>query len=123
MSVPRVILASLEINAVETSSTQNFNAQTLRNNKKINRAHTKKKSFAKRNATAINGPPKEEEDEKDNIAALREQLAALKLCLNNMNERMAESEMDCMDLDDKMDTHCKVVCSKIKCLAKATGNE
>ena len=81
---------------------------------------------------AIRGPPeinsytdssKEEEDEKDNIAALREQLAALKLCLNNMNERMAESEMDCMDLDDKMDTHCKVVCSKIKCLAKATGNK
>jgi len=65
MSVPRVILASLEINAAETSSTQNFNAQTLRNNKKINRAHTKKKSFAKRNATAINGPPKEEEDEKE----------------------------------------------------------
>ena len=66
---------------------------------------------------------KEEEDEKDNIAALREQLAALKLRLNNMNERMAESEMDCMDLDYKMDTHCKVVCSKIKCLAKATENE
>ena len=61
MSVPRVILASLEINAVETSSTQNFNAQTLRNNKKINRAHTKKKSFAK-----------EEDEEEENEQCKKE---------------------------------------------------
>jgi len=38
----------------------------------------------------------EEEEEKDDIAALHEQLATLKLCLNNMDERVAESEMDCI---------------------------
>jgi len=65
----------------------------------------------------------EEEEEKDDIVALREQLATLKLCLNNMDEHVAELEMDRMDLDDKMDTLLKAVCSKIKRLAKATGNE
>ena len=65
----------------------------------------------------------EEEEEKDDIAALREQLAALKLRLNNMDERVAESEIDRMDLDDKVDMLCKAVCSEIKRLAKATGNE
>jgi hypothetical protein len=40
-----------------------------------------------------------------------------------MDERVAESEIDRMDLDDKVDTLCKVVCSKIERLAKATGNE
>jgi hypothetical protein len=64
-----------------------------------------------------------EEEEKDDIAALREQLAALKLRLNNMDERVAKSEIDWMDLDDKVDTLRKAVCSKIKRLAKATGNE
>jgi len=63
------------------------------------------------------------EEEKDDIAALREQLAALKLRLNNMDERVAESEIDRMDLDDKMDMLHKAICSKIKHLAKATGNE
>jgi hypothetical protein len=40
-----------------------------------------------------------------------------------MDERVAESEIDRMDLDDKMDTLHKAICSKIKCLAKAIGNE
>ena len=62
-------------------------------------------------------------EEKDDIAALCEQFATLKLRLNNMDERVAESEIDRMDLDDKMDTLHKVVCSKIKRLAKAIGNE
>ena len=65
----------------------------------------------------------EEEEEKDDIAALREQLAALKLRLNNMDERVAESEIDRMDLDDKVDMLRKAICLKIKRLAKATGNE
>ena len=64
-----------------------------------------------------------EEEEKDDITTLCEQIAALKLRLRNMDERVAESEIDRMDLEDKMDTLCKAVCSKIKCLAKATGNE
>ena len=64
-----------------------------------------------------------EEEEKSNIAALCEQLATLKLQLNNMDERAAKYEIDQMDLDDKVDTLRKAVCSKIKCLAKATGNE
>ena len=55
----------------------------------------------------------EEEEEKDDIATLRAQLASLKLWLNNMDERVAESEIDRMDLDDKMDMLRKAICSKI----------
>ena len=40
-----------------------------------------------------------------------------------MDEWVAESEIDRMDLDDKVDTLRKAVCSKNKCLAKSTGNE
>ena len=86
-----------------------------------------------RSPPPICGPPEihaytdsdeeEEEEETDNFATLREQLAALKLWINNMDERVAESEIDRMDLDDKMDTLRKAICSKIKRLAKATGNE
>jgi hypothetical protein len=47
----------------------------------------------------------------------------LQLKLNNMDERVAESKIGHMDLDDKVDTVRKGVCSKIKCLAKATWNE
>ena len=46
----------------------------------------------------------DEEEERSNITALREQLAALELRLNNMDERVAESEIYQMDLDDKVDT-------------------
>ena len=65
----------------------------------------------------------DEEEERSDIAALHEQLAALKLRLNNMDERVAESEINRMDLDDKVNMLHKAVCSKIKRLAKATGNE
>ena len=40
-----------------------------------------------------------------------------------MDEWVAESEIDRMDLDDKVDTLQKAICSKIKRLTKATGNE
>ena len=65
----------------------------------------------------------DEEEEPIDVTSLRAQLAALRLRLNNMDERVAESEIDRMELGDRVDTLCKVVCSKIKCLAKATGNE
>ena len=65
----------------------------------------------------------EEEEEPSDIASLREQLAALWLRLNNMDERVAETEIDRMELGDRVDTLRKAVCSKIKHLAKATGNE
>ena len=65
----------------------------------------------------------DEEEEKDDIAALREQLAALKLRLNNMDEWVAEPEIDRMDLDNKVDMLRKAVCSKIKRHAKAIRNE
>ena len=65
----------------------------------------------------------DEEEEPTDVASVREQLAALRLRLNNMDERIAESEIDWMELGDRVDTLCKAVCSKIKCLAKATGNE
>ena len=79
----------------------------------------------------IRGPPDiyahmdsdDDEEEKSDITTLHEQLAALKLRLNNMDERVMESEIDRMDLDDKVDTLRKAVCSKIKRLAKATRNE
>ena len=67
-----------------------------------------------------------EEDEEEvpiDVASLREQLAALRLCLNNTDQRAAESEMDRMELGDRVDTLCKAVCSKIKRLVKAAGNE
>ena len=84
-----------------------------------------------RSPPPIRGPPEvyaytdsdDDEEEKSDIAALREQLAALKLRLNNMDERVAESEIDRMDLDDKVDKLRKAVCSKIKRLAKVTRNE
>jgi hypothetical protein len=83
-----------------------------------------------RSSEPIRGPQEvhtytdnDEEEEKDDIAALHEQLTTLKLRLNNMDERVVESEIDRMDLDDKVDTLRKAVCSKIKRLAKATGNE
>jgi uncharacterized coiled-coil DUF342 family protein len=65
----------------------------------------------------------EEEEENADIKELREQLAMLKLNLNNMDERVEESKIKRMDLDDNVDTLRKAVCSKIKCLAKAIGNE
>ena len=40
-----------------------------------------------------------------------------------MDERVADTEIDRMELGDRVDTIRKMVCSKIKCLAKATGNE
>ena len=64
-----------------------------------------------------------EAEEPNDVASLREQLAALRLRLNNMDERVAETEIDQMELGDRVDTLRKAVCSKINRLAKATGNE
>ena len=65
----------------------------------------------------------EEEEEPNDIASLHEQLAALRLRLNHMDEHVAETKIDRMELGDRVDTLRKEVCSKIKRLAKATGNE
>jgi len=65
----------------------------------------------------------DEEEDPNDIASLHEQLAALRLRLNNMDERVAETEIDRMELGDRVDTLRKAVCSKIQRLAKATGNE
>ena len=65
----------------------------------------------------------DEEEEPNDVTSLREQFAAPRLRLNNMDERVAETEIDRMELGDRVDTLCKAVCSKIKHLAKATGNE
>jgi len=65
----------------------------------------------------------EEEEEPTDIAILRAQLASLRLRLNNMDERVAETEINLMELGDRVDTLCKAVCSKIKRLAKVTRNE
>ena len=65
----------------------------------------------------------EEEEEPNDVTSLREQLAALRLCLNNMDECIAETEIDRTELGDRVETLRKAVCSKIKRLAKATGNE
>ena len=64
-----------------------------------------------------------EEEEPSDITSLRKQLAALRLRLNNMDERVAETEIDRMELGDRVDTLRKAVCSKIKRLAEVTGNE
>ena len=65
----------------------------------------------------------DEEEEPSDIASLREQLATLRLRLNNMDERVVKTEIDQMELGDRVETLRKAVCSKIKCLAKETGNE
>ena len=64
-----------------------------------------------------------EEEEPSDITSLREQLAALRPRLNNMDECVAKTEIDRMELGDRVDTLRKAVCSKIKRLAKATRNE
>jgi hypothetical protein len=69
------------------------------------------------------GDDDDKEEEPNDIASLREQLAALRLRLNNMDERVAEMEIDRMELGDRVNALRKVLCSKIKRLAKATGNE
>ena len=63
----------------------------------------------------------EEEEEPNDIASLCEHLAVLRLRINNMDERIAETEIDRMELGDRVDTLGKAVYSKIKRLAKATG--
>ena len=65
----------------------------------------------------------EEEEEPTDVVVLHAQLATLRLCLNNMDERVAKSEINRMELGDRVDTLRKAICSKIKRLAKATGNE
>ena len=40
-----------------------------------------------------------------------------------MDEHVTESEIERMELGDRVDTFRKAVCSKIKRLAKATRNE
>ena len=72
---------------------------------------------------ALVGANNEDEEEPTNVASLCAQLAALWLCLNNMDEHVAESEIDRMESGDRVDTLRKAVSSKIKRLAKATGNE
>ena len=72
---------------------------------------------------AYTSSDEEEEEVPRDIASLREQLAALWLCLNNMDECVAETEIDRMELRDRVDTLRKAICSKIKRLEKATRNE
>ena len=83
----------------------------------------------------IRGPPEihaytdsdddvdDEKPEGTDVAALRQQLAALRLRLNNMDECVAEPETDRMELGDRVDNLHKAICFKIKWLAKATGDE
>jgi len=40
-----------------------------------------------------------------------------------MDERVAETEIDRMELGDRVDTLRKAVCSKVKRIAKVTGNK
>ena len=40
-----------------------------------------------------------------------------------MDERVAKTEIDRIELGDRVDTLLKAVCSKIKRLAKVTGNK
>ena len=73
--------------------------------------------------TDFNDDDDNDEEEPSDITSHRKKLAALWLLLNNMDERVAETEIDRMELGDRVDTLRKTVCSKIKRLAKATGNE
>ena len=54
--------------------------------------------------TDIEDEDEDEEEEPTNVASLREQLAAFQLRLNNKDERVSESEIDRMELGDRVDT-------------------
>ena len=64
-----------------------------------------------------------EEEEEEDVEELRRKLAALQLKVNNMDERVAETVIGQMEADDKIEVLRKAMASKVKRLAKATGNE
>lgn len=59
----------------------------------------------------------------DDVAAFCKQLTTLHLRLNNMDEHVAETLVEMMELEDKVDVLHKAMTSKVKRLAKVTGNE
>lgn len=65
----------------------------------------------------------DDNNEDSDVAALRKQLAALHIRLNNLDERVAETQVEKLDLEDKVEVLRKAMTSKVKRLAKATGNE
>ena len=75
----------------------------------------------------IRGPPGKmewsEEEEEEEVVMLRRKVAELQLKVNNMDERVAEAILGQMETDDKMEILRKGLTSKVKRLAKATGNE
>lgn len=64
----------------------------------------------------------EANEDTDEVKALRKQIAALQIRLNNMDERVAESEITRLDTEDDMETLRKTMTAKFKHLAKAPGH-
>ena len=81
----------------------------------------------------IRGPPEvhayndsdddddDEEEEPNDIVSLREQLAALRLRLNNMDERVAKTEIDRMELGDTVDTFARRSVPRSNALRRRPG--
>jgi hypothetical protein len=63
-----------------------------------------------------------EDEEEDIVEALRRKISTLKIRLNNMDERVAETQIESMEVEDKMEILRKALISKIKCLYRATEN-
>ena len=63
----------------------------------------------------------DDDDESDDVEVLKRRIAALKLKFNNMDERVAETQIESMDVEDKVEVLRKAMTSKVKRLYKATG--
>ena len=60
-------------------------------------------------------------EKEDPLAALKVEVAALKVENNNLKENCAEAILECMDLQDKFDILRKSLCAKVHRLAKECG--
>ena len=62
------------------------------------------------------------DEEDDDVESLRRKLTMLRIRLNNMDERVAETQIESMEVEDKMEILRKALVSKMKHLYRATDN-
>jgi hypothetical protein len=62
------------------------------------------------------------DEEDDDVESLRRKLTMLRIRLNNMDERVVETQIESMDVEDKMEILRKALVSKMKRLYRATDN-
>jgi hypothetical protein len=62
------------------------------------------------------------DEEDDDVASLRRKLTMLRIRLNNMDERVAETQIESMEVEDKVEILRKALVSKMKRLYRAADN-